>query len=1090
WDPRELSDDARCKIAGWRKYFRRNGWLGGIPDGLLRNASVLFSQAEKDLGTGTIREGTRQELLTRAYPVVVLLDPEQIENAKQNPAFKNVRDDWYKKDEIATACKIQTEMTDQYNIISRAQNAARMFVKTIIAEAYRQFQRTSALGFPVYLQLELDRLGQTNVPGPLTKDIVAKVADMIRHRSQKKFIKTYEALPNREYKWFKERFSAAFFKLRQQPLDGRKIIAVDAVAGAGKRTIARELALVMDNFIYVDTGMFYRGLAQQATRLGLTGLEHPEVAKKLLRQCRISWALRPYRLEGRDQEGFEALATINGTPIDEKKLLEDDSVIRKAALLGKHFDVNLKIFQLVREIGEGANAVVVGRNVGTDIFSDAFLKVQLVADLEARADRISFETSAKKRKRALDTIHEQDSSDRKRDHAPLRRAEDAVVLDTTGRSGFENARIIAKLYKDRVRASRRAAGRKDHSRPLPGLPEADAKVVQAELARHDFKAFPMLKETDAAVVLAVRTLRAMGENDMAEELLKMVRANRVRAGPLGGFLATITLIDGNENIVLSSAYPSFNTSLEQALSLIHEIGAVSKYNLTHQQNTEREQKALERIRANIATILDWSAERQVLPRKFNLLWVCGSPDVQTARSAVKVWQKSTSATVLVTGGTGKGNGFSIKDKRAFLTDREYQELTGLLQELEQKKSNRGFWAMMEKRFGIVRGRDKVKEVKREAPRLETLLTGHEKNAKFHELYRIDPEKTIEERVVLRLLDPATREDALLPEAIFYYAVLRANGVPAGKIIVEPLSTTTRENIDFGRHMLALNGVHPETIVLMQQAYNQRRAMATFAGQLPGARAISYGAHLFNGADGLAERDLRVMDNARLAFWMQKALTEAWKCDAYQHGNDQILAPLVIPTEINVAAYELGGLGNDLPKLAENFGGDMIQTLRAVTAWQKELKDKLNQDKTLVQMTTFKDDDHPDGVEYLRVINEKNEYTGEIRPRELCHADGTPHRANSILVFDQDGRVLIQVRKKSKRVYKRARDVSAAGHMGLEREYEDGAVNETSEEVFNTRHTAAIDRSRLIRIGAPGILRFNQQFSDEKGVVKENERSNL
>jgi hypothetical protein len=141
--------------------------------------------------------------------------------------------------------------------------------------------------------------------------------------------------------------------------------------------------------------------------------------------------------------------------------------------------------------------------------------------------------------------------------------------------------------------------KKDPTRPLSGQPMVPAEIVAAELAKHDLNTFTLLNEFDGPVVQAVRAMNTMGEADKADHLLEMVRAGHVRAGPIEGFLATTTRIDAQENIILSP--------FEQELSLIHEIGATNKFNLSHEENTAREKagrRLLNTIEGGIVVEID------------------------------------------------------------------------------------------------------------------------------------------------------------------------------------------------------------------------------------------------------------------------------------------------------------------------------------------------------------------------------------------------------------------------------------------------------------------------------------------------------
>ena len=108
-------------------------------------------------------------------------------------------------------------------------------------------------------------------------------------------------------------------------------------------------------------------------------------------------------------------------------------------------------------------------------------------------------------------------------------------------------------------------------------------------------------------------------------------------------------------------------------------------------------------------------------------------------------------------------------------------------------------------------------------------------------------------------------------------------------------------------------------------------------------------------------------------------------------------------------------GKDFAEIATYFGNDLEKTRQALLSWQKEFKDLGGQDKTLVQLTTFKDDQHKDGTEYFLVTDENGNYLTDeagnyiTRPRDLCHIDGTWHKSVLVAVVDKEGRFLRQQR---------------------------------------------------------------------------------
>ncbi|OGX18664.1 MAG: hypothetical protein A2Y04_02195, partial [Omnitrophica WOR_2 bacterium GWC2_45_7] len=168
--------------------------------------------------------------------------------------------------------------------------------------------------------------------------------------------------------------------------------------------------------------------------------------------------------------------------------------------------------------------------------------------------------------------------------------------------------------------------RTDNTRPLPGIPMPSPEVVAKEMAKHDVNKFFILNDpryelliaeavstremiVSPAPKLAAKLLRGLNETAMAAKLEWMVEAGLIRAGPVEGFLATTTLIKGRIAIVLSNKYLQFNTTVEQSLSLVHEIGVVPtetcQQGFTHEINKAREELIKDLMAVEIKAISDF-----------------------------------------------------------------------------------------------------------------------------------------------------------------------------------------------------------------------------------------------------------------------------------------------------------------------------------------------------------------------------------------------------------------------------------------------------------------------------------------------------
>ena len=200
------------------------------------------------------------------------------------------------------------------------------------------------------------------------------------------------------------------------------IVAIDGPAGAGKSTVARQLARRL-GFAMIDTGAIYRSVALAAQRAGVDW-EDDEALGKLLDQ---GLGLSFFDTDGVALRGEDVTAAIRAPEIS-----------RGASVVSARPIVREKLLGLQRDLGRGAarGAVLEGRDIGTVVFPDAQVKFFLTASAEARALRRHAELREKGLSVGLgEVLSEQkirDKADREREIAPLKPAEDAILVDTTG----------------------------------------------------------------------------------------------------------------------------------------------------------------------------------------------------------------------------------------------------------------------------------------------------------------------------------------------------------------------------------------------------------------------------------------------------------------------------------------------------------------------------------------------------------------------------------------------------------------------------------------------------------------------------------
>lgn len=194
-------------------------------------------------------------------------------------------------------------------------------------------------------------------------------------------------------------------------------VAVDGPAGAGKSSIAKAVAEEI-GFIYVDTGALYRSVALYALE---NDLDNDSLIASL------------YKINIR-------LEFINGS---QHVILNEDDVSDKirtsdvsmnASKVSALPEVRKYLFDLQKKIAAENNIIMDGRDIGTVVLPDADLKVFLTASAEERANRRFWEVrdSNITYEKVLEEIKQRDYNDMHRDISPLRQADDAVLLDTTG----------------------------------------------------------------------------------------------------------------------------------------------------------------------------------------------------------------------------------------------------------------------------------------------------------------------------------------------------------------------------------------------------------------------------------------------------------------------------------------------------------------------------------------------------------------------------------------------------------------------------------------------------------------------------------
>ncbi len=215
------------------------------------------------------------------------------------------------------------------------------------------------------------------------------------------------------------------------------IVAIDGPSGAGKSTLAKRVAKEL-RFTYLDTGAIYRALALKILRRRVD----------LNDTAALSAIVQDSDIDLRGQNG-QLQVILDGQ--DVSALIRTPEVSQMASKASAIPLVRYRLLDLQRELGRRGNVVAEGRDIGTVVFPDAQVKIYLDASIEERARRRFHELRAAGREASLaETISEmkeRDKRDSERDIAPLRKADDALAVDSSGLTADAVAEKVLQLIK-------------------------------------------------------------------------------------------------------------------------------------------------------------------------------------------------------------------------------------------------------------------------------------------------------------------------------------------------------------------------------------------------------------------------------------------------------------------------------------------------------------------------------------------------------------------------------------------------------------------------------------------------------------------
>ena len=214
-------------------------------------------------------------------------------------------------------------------------------------------------------------------------------------------------------------------------------VAIDGPAGAGKSTIAK-LVAKEKGYIYVDTGAMYRGLAIHFLDKGI----QPQETEKVIEACKDAEVTIAY-------EDAVQHVYLNGKDISSR--LRNEEVGNMASVTSAIPEVRKKQLELQQNLAKTQNVIMDGRDIGTCVLPHADVKVYLTASVETRAKRRYQELQEKGEDCNLEEIahdiEERDRRDMTREIAPLKQAEDAVLVDSSDMTIAEVVKTIVDLCR-------------------------------------------------------------------------------------------------------------------------------------------------------------------------------------------------------------------------------------------------------------------------------------------------------------------------------------------------------------------------------------------------------------------------------------------------------------------------------------------------------------------------------------------------------------------------------------------------------------------------------------------------------------------
>jgi cytidylate kinase len=199
------------------------------------------------------------------------------------------------------------------------------------------------------------------------------------------------------------------------------VVAIDGYSSCGKSTLAKALAKKL-HFIYVDSGAMYRAVALYFIRHAIDLQDHDQIAEAL-KDIHLNFHSRDYQTH----------ITLNEEEVSDE--IRQMPVSDKVSAVSAIREVRVEMVKQQQRMGKSKNIVMDGRDIGTVVFPDAQVKLFMTADPKIRAERRYKELAPTNPTITLEDVFEnlahRDYQDTTREESPLRRADDAIILDNT-----------------------------------------------------------------------------------------------------------------------------------------------------------------------------------------------------------------------------------------------------------------------------------------------------------------------------------------------------------------------------------------------------------------------------------------------------------------------------------------------------------------------------------------------------------------------------------------------------------------------------------------------------------------------------------